>query len=186
MSKVFLLWEVPAILAIHCDDKFLFLGEIYDVEFNRKGKKYDISLEGKRITLKMPEAVATKDLEYEYLKKWTRNRLVEILYLYLARYQREMKVSISKIYVKNHKARWASYSSRHNLNFNIRLAALPKNITEYIVVHELSHALEPNHSREFWHIVENFCPDYKERRNELTRLSSIVSRNKIWKKMLAS
>ena len=168
------------------EDKLLFFGKIYDIDINRKGEKYDISLEENRIRLNMPKSVATKDLEYEYLKKWIKNRLVEILHHYLAIYQRIMKVSIGKIYVKNHKARWASYSPRHNINFNIRLAALPENITEYIVVHELAHALEPNHSRKFWYIVENFCPDYKERRNELTRLSFIVSKNKIWQKMVAS
>jgi len=176
--------EVSAILDSYPQDNLLFFGKIYNIDVNKKGQKYDISLEESRIRISMPQSIEAKDLEYEYLKKWIKNRLVEVLYHHLGKYQRVMEVSIGKIYVKNHKARWASYSSNHNINFNIRLAALPKNITEYIVIHELAHALEPNHSRKFWCIVENFCPDYKERRNELTRLSTIVSKNKIWRKMM--
>ena len=60
----------------------------------------------------------------------------------------------------------------------------PKKAMEYIVIHELAHTIEPRHNKRFGYIVEKFCPDYKERKQELTRHLLSMQRNKIWKKML--
>ena len=95
-----------------------------------------------------------------------------------------MKAPISKLYIKNQKTRWASYSPKCNINFDIKLAALPKNVIEYIIIHELAHTMQRRHNKKFGCIGEKFCPDYKERKQELEEHSLVIQRNKIWRKML--
>lgn len=164
-------------------DKIMLFGKFYDTEINRKST-YSISLEDNKLTVNLPESVKAKDAEYEYLKKWTKRQLLEILESYLSIYGRKMQAPINKLYIKNQKTRWASHTPKHNINFNITLAALPKKLIEYIVIHELAHTKEPRHNKKFWHIVKKFCPDYKERKQELTRHLLPIQKNKIWQKML--
>ncbi len=74
----------------------------------------------------------------------------------------EMKASYSRISVRGQKTRWGSCSSRSALSFNWRLLAAPQRVLEYIVVHELAHLKHRNHSKKFWSLVREHCPDYKE------------------------
>lgn len=71
--------------------------------------------------------------------------------------------------------RWGSCSSKGNLNFNWTLILTPEPLQDYVVVHELAHRLEMNHSDRFWKIVESQIPDYKERRNLLKTYENQVT-----------
>lgn len=76
----------------------------------------------------------------------------------------------NRIFIKNHKVRWGSCSIRRNLNFNYRILFLPAELADYIVVHELCHLKEMNHSCRFWALVEKICPDHKRIRKELYKI----------------
>ena len=82
-------------------------------------------------------------------------------------------VQYQKITVRAHKSRWGSCSSKGNLNFNYKIALLPPRIADYIIVHELCHLREMNHSKDFWAYVECAFPDYKELRKELRNTASV-------------
>ncbi len=73
------------------------------------------------------------------------------------------------IRIGNQKSRWGSCSKRGNLNFNYKIVFLPKEIQDYIVVHELCHLKEFNHSVRFWALVEKEIPNWQKLRKELKK-----------------
>lgn len=75
--------------------------------------------------------------------------------------------SFNRISIKNHKSRWGSCSKKGNLNFNYKIVHLPAELAEYVVVHELCHLQELNHSSRFWDLVAKAVPDHKARRRQL-------------------
>ncbi|WP_317366998.1 SprT family zinc-dependent metalloprotease [uncultured Tyzzerella sp.] len=68
----------------------------------------------------------------------------------------------NKIYFKKMKTRWGSCSSKKNISINILLAKYDKSVIDYVILHELCHLKEMNHSYSFWHLVEKYMPNYKE------------------------
>lgn len=85
----------------------------------------------------------------------------------LDRYDPVYGYSYGSVRVKRMTTRWGSCSKQGNLNFNIHIVHLPTRLQEYLVVHELCHLREMNHSSRFWALVERTIPDYLDRRREL-------------------
>lgn len=79
-----------------------------------------------------------------------------------AYYAERMGVTYGRISIRGQKTRWGSCSSKGNLNYNWKLMLCPDRIQDYVVVHELAHRREMNHSKAFYRIVEEILPDYRE------------------------
>lgn len=90
-----------------------------------------------------------------------------VIPLIAAKYANIMGVDYGRITIRNQKTRWGSCSSKGNLNFNCLLMLAPREVLEYVVVHELAHRKEMNHSTNFWKIVESVKPDYRKDRRWL-------------------
>ena len=98
-------------------------------------------------------------LEAQYRKE-ARRRITERA----AYFAEKMGVDYGRIAIKAAKTRWGSCSAQGNLNFHWKLILMPPAILDYVVVHELAHRIEMNHSPRFWAQVERILPDYRERR----------------------
>ncbi len=81
----------------------------------------------------------------------------------------QMKVYFGNVTIRNQKTRWGSCSSKGNLNFNCQLMRMPPEVIDYVVVHELCHLKEMNHSKAFWEEVEKVMPDYQKHRDYLKK-----------------
>lgn len=66
-----------------------------------------------------------------------------------------------KLRIKNQKTRWGSCSSKRNINLNLRLMMAPDGAIDYVILHELCHLRELNHTPAFWALVETYCPDFR-------------------------
>jgi predicted metal-dependent hydrolase len=86
-------------------------------------------------------------------------------------FNQHYKFAYERVSIKNHKSLWGSCSARKNLNFNHRITQLSSNQADYIIVHELCHLKEMNHSIKFWNLVAETIPDYKSIRQELKSYS---------------
>lgn len=80
----------------------------------------------------------------------------------VARYAKEMDVSYEKVFVKAQKTRWGSCSSMGNINLNCLLMNVPAYVRKYVIVHELAHRKEMNHSERFWKVVADEIPEYQK------------------------
>jgi predicted metal-dependent hydrolase len=80
----------------------------------------------------------------------------------------------NKINIKNQKTRWGSCSRKGNLNFNYKIVFLEEKIRDYIIIHELCHLKEFNHSGNFWNLVSEIIPNYRQIRKELKTNTLII------------
>ncbi len=91
----------------------------------------------------------------------------KLIILRLKYFSELYQLKYQKISVRNQRTRWGSCSRQGNLNFNYRLLHLPSNLRDYIIVHELCHLQEFNHSKKFWELVARAIPDYIKIKKEL-------------------
>lgn len=117
-----------------------------------------------------PAAPAFTGAELAALKKQAKKVIPPMA----AQIAAEIGVSYGTISIRAQKTRWGSCSSKGNLNFNCLLMLLPENVRRYVVVHELCHRKEMNHSQKFWREVERYQPGYKADRAELRRLGNAL------------
>jgi predicted metal-dependent hydrolase len=86
-------------------------------------------------------------------------------------FNKHYNFAYNKITVKDQKTRWGSCSRKGNINFNYKIALIPEYLADYVIVHELCHLGQFDHSHKFWNLVAETIPDYMERRKELKRIS---------------
>lgn len=110
-----------------------------------------------------------------------RVRYIEIFKNWVVIFAKEIsnrvKLPCNSIKLSNSKRIWGSFDRNYNMKLNLKISVLPLNLIEYIIIHELCHGLEFNHSKNFWKTVEKFCPNYKDRKNQLNQLGFILSEN---------
>ena len=104
----------------------------------------------------------------QYLKHKEKARV--LAHEKLDHFNSHYRFKFNRISIRNQRTRWGSCSSKKNLNFNWRVIYLPQNCTDYLIVHELCHLREMNHSKKFWKLVEETIPDYKTLRKKMLNL----------------
>ena len=102
-----------------------------------------------------------------YLEKWYIKEAYKKLEDKVIRYSEIIRVSPKGIKVRNYKTRWGSCDTKGRLTFNFHLIKAPHAIVDYVVIHELCHMIQPNHSKFFWNEVARFDPSFKNHKKWL-------------------
>jgi len=100
-------------------------------------------------------------------KPTDQERARELITLRVGHWAGLIGVGYRRISIKAQRTRWGSCSRLGHLNFNWRLILAPQEVLDYVVIHELCHLIEMNHSKQFWKHVSQWCPEHKERRRWL-------------------
>lgn len=137
---------------------FLLFGKYYDIIYGEFEKQIIFEEECIKV---VSEKVLCKWLD-KYIQATYYNHL---MYWYD---QFEEEIPIPKLKIRKMKTRWGVCNTRNNnVTLNFELFRYDIECLDYVIVHELAHFLEPNHSKAFWKIVEKYCPNYKEIRKKL-------------------
>lgn len=140
------------------NNKFFYLGKSYDIIIKEDIKRVEI----------IDDKIYTRDLKM--LNKWYKDEIVRIFderYVYIFNHFNEnIKSPILKI--RTMKTRWGVYNRKnHTITLNSKLIEYDISKIDYVIIHELSHIIHFDHSKDFWNLVSKYCKDYKKIRKEM-------------------
>ncbi|MCL1788300.1 MAG: M48 family metallopeptidase, partial [Defluviitaleaceae bacterium] len=150
-----------AAFTLNYGDEILFLGALYPI-VAKPGHR--AGFDGK--CFYMPPHLTPAQIKEVCIKTYRRLAKTHLTAL-VEQVAPQMGVSPAAVKINGAKTRWGSCSSRKSINFSWRLVMGGGDVVEYVVVHELAHLLEMNHSPAFWAVVEGVLPDYKQRQKRL-------------------
>ena len=104
-----------------------------------------------------------EDFKIKNIDTFYKKEIVKYLPNLVDIYSKKMNLFPTSLKYRKNKRTWGSCNYKNGLNFNILLMKFPIELMEYVVIHELAHIKHKNHSKKFWDLVEEFCPDYKQR-----------------------
>ncbi len=112
------------------------------------------------------DALTRQEQEKRHYHKH-RERAQQIISSRVKELATRLKIGYNKVSIRNQKTRWGSCSAKGNLSFNYRLIFLDSELMDYVIIHELCHRLEFNHSPKFWQLLSDYSPNYQELRSKL-------------------
>jgi predicted metal-dependent hydrolase len=148
-------------------EKISYLGQAYELRTGQSNKR-SVALSHEGIEVRMP-APSPEETE-AMVGIWYRKRALECFSDRIEHYCEKLGLIEPRLFLSNAKTRWGSCNSKREVRLNWRLVKLPIELVDYVVVHELSHLVELNHSRAFWETVGRAYPDYRRARQELKRI----------------
>lgn len=142
-------------------EKFLYLGEWYPLEIlDGEKKEFPLKLSFGKFILHKDHAETVKNLFIHWYKKEARQTIEARINYFSHKHQLFLK----GIKITSARSRWGSCSRDNRLSFSWRIIMAPLSVIDYILIHELVHIREKNHSGGFWNHLEAILPDYKKHR----------------------
>jgi hypothetical protein len=151
-------------------EKFLFMGEWYPLAIEETEQGVPFRLHSGRFLLMRCYADEIRDLFIRWYQEEARERIIERTLFY----GRRLLLSPEGIRITNARHRWGSCSRSNCLCFSWRIILAPLPVIDYVVIHELVHIREKNHSKRFWTRVESILPDYRQRRRWLKEYGHLL------------
>jgi predicted metal-dependent hydrolase len=136
--------------------EILLRGECVRVSVEERNGSVTIAYGDRRVTARAPVDVR-RAVEAD-LRELAREELVPRLYDLAS----EHKVQIGTVTIRNQRSRWGSCARSGNIALNFRLVQMPSQVTDYVLLHELMHIKQQNHSRRFWRLVESVYPKFRD------------------------
>jgi len=146
--------------------RVLYKGRYYDLEVIRSNKE-NVRIDKDKIILHTDE----RDPK-ALLKKWMKRKTRDYLNRLMPVYAKKLGTVVNGFKIKNMK-KWGYCNKNGKLAFNWQLIALPKELMEYVILHEIAHLSEFNHSKNFRYRLASICPDFMEREIELKNMLPI-------------
>jgi len=149
-------------------EAFLFLGTTYPIQIFQ-----DQNIEQDYVLFEEDKLqIYVKQLEDERiklaLKRFYFQQCKALVEKSISSYQSHFKTKPLSIRISDSKTTWGTCDSKQRLTFNWRLAMAPREVIDYVVIHEMCHMVHLNHDRSFWRLVGKIMPDYKEKENWLS------------------
>lgn len=144
----------------------MFLGEQYTIEYSEEIKAIQINQDQLLVPIKFKEKLSTK------LTLWYKKQAKSYITDRAVMLANQHKLNFKSIRITSAKTRWGSCSASNKLNFTYRLILLNPAAIDYVIIHELCHTKQHNHSQRFWDLVEVFCPGYKEQERYLKTVNT--------------
>ncbi len=145
-------------------EAFLFLGQSFGLQLVRDARG-EVRFDGRRFELSRSDLSEARDL----FGAWYLAQAKAHLTPRVATLARAMGIAFKRIAVREMKYRWGSCTPGGTLTFNWRIVQAPTMVVDYLIVHELAHVLEPNHSGDFWNIVAVHVPAWAKAKEWLRR-----------------
>ena len=142
-------------------EAFSYLGRNYRLKV-AEGELTPIKLVQGRLAISVPKGSSQSKLVKYALTSWLRTRAELKLREKLIRYSPIVGVETNGYKVKSFQSRWGSCTPRGRVDFNWKIIMAPNRVVDYVVVHELCHLKQHDHSPQFWKLVESIMPDYLE------------------------
>jgi hypothetical protein len=142
-------------------EAFSYLGRNYRLKVT-EGELATIKLVQGRLTISAPQGPSQSKLIKGALTSWFRRRAELKLREKIIRYSPIVGVETNGYKVKSFQSRWGSCTPRGRVDFNWKIIMAPNRVVDYVVVHELCHLKQHDHSPQFWKLVESIMPDYAE------------------------
>ncbi|AQW85910.1 putative protein (DUF45 domain) [Campylobacter pinnipediorum subsp. caledonicus] len=141
------------------DDEFYYLGEIYKIKIDQNIK--EILFKDNEIFIK----------DKKMLENFKREKFQEISYFFIDKFMPFINRKINHVSIKNMNTRWGSCNHKKGyINLNLKLIHKKIELIEYVVLHELTHLIYPNHKMEFYKFIENIMPDFRQREKGLKNI----------------
>lgn len=145
-------------------------GRPYRLQVIYDGNKYLINKAPNKIILTAPQN-STKETREKAFNEWYRQELTRVLDGIINRCEEKTKIHANEYRIKNMKTKWGTCNiEKRRIWINLQLAKKPVECLEYIVIHELVHLIEKNHTHRFHSLVEEFYPTWKEARKLLSEM----------------
>lgn len=152
-------------------EQFSFLGKKYVLDLSVGRKQGSVVFSGDTVFIGAQDEQEAAQYFQLFLKKEAKKILPEELRIL----SEKTGLQYKKVTIRTQKTRWGSCSARKTLSLNSALMRLRKELREYVLIHELCHTEQMNHSQKFWTLVEKFCPRYREHRKELKQYDLVVA-----------
>lgn len=158
-------------------EAFLYLGKSYALQFV-EGNSIGVAIEGNCLNVSANTTVpASKRQQHikDLLTAWYLDKAKDHFGVKTNEYAELLGLEPKSVIVKSYKARWGACSTKGDISYNWKLILSPPHIIDYVVVHELCHMKQHNHSPLFWKLVEDVIPDHKARRKWLRINDELLS-----------
>jgi len=158
-------------------DTLPYLGRELEVVARQcDGNAESVNLERNRLVVSLKAGSNRLNM---VLERWYREQAAQVIREKIRKLGADLRFTYGRLSIRGQKTRWGSCSRKGNLSFNWKLIMAPESVINYVIVHELAHLKEMNHTKRFWQLVGRHCPNWREQRKWLndhqTKLASTLS-----------